>query len=150
MIRRLVAILSGLLLLGLVVTPSASAGEPSISFWFHGTARVSADGSTLSLTFDYRCPRKYGGQRGYGILSSTQITERLGGGLSAFGTDTDGQGVDLVCDGHWRHGHHTVTTLDLAYRPGTAFLAGALLFCDAAELNCVDLTKKRTVVILGP
>ncbi len=67
----------------------------------------------------------------------------------AVGTNTDGQGVDLVCDGQWRHGRHTVTASDLSYPPGIAFLAGSLLFGDAAELHCADLSKKRTLVIMA-
>ncbi len=148
---RPLAVLAAVLTVALLVAaPTASAAAPTPppapTLWLHAVAGRSADG-TLTVTYAYRCQPRYGGSRGYAIVSLT-VTQRLGGGTHALGYSPGGDPAYLVCDARPHQGSQQVVPQSGAFEPGSAFLRADVLACPASEINCAMPTQRRVVTVV--
>jgi hypothetical protein len=145
---RSFALLSSLLAVAVLATaPAASAATPPApTLWLHGVAGRAADG-TLTVTYAYRCQPRYGGSRGYAIVSLT-VRERLGGGTPVVGYSPGGDAAYLVCDARPHQGAQSVLPVSGAFQPGSAFLRADVLACPKDEINCAMPTQRRVVAIV--
>ena len=147
-ILRPLAVLTAAAALALLATvPGASAATPPApSLWLHAVAGRSPDG-TLTVSYAYRCQPRYGGSRGYAIVSLT-VTERLAGGGSAVGYSPGGDPAYLVCDARAHQGAQSVVPASGAFVPGSAFLRADVLACPVSEIDCAMPTQRRVVQIV--
>jgi hypothetical protein len=134
--------------LALALAPTAAMGAaaraPQLEVAVTGAATI-ARGGAADVTLAYTCPPRYGGSRGYAIVS-LEITQRLAGG-PVDGLDTGGDAAYLQCDGLSHTAHRVVLPYPAGSGPARAFGAGSVatvtanvLACDAAEVNCVEPT----------
>ena len=146
-LRPLAVLTAALALAVLAAAPSASAATPPApTLWLHAVAGRSADG-TLTVTYAYRCQPRYGGSRGYAIVSLT-VTERLGAGQSVVGYSPGGDPAYLVCDAQPHQGAQAVLPQSGAFVPGPAFLRADVLACPKSEVNCAMPTQRRVVQLV--
>ena len=144
---RLLALLSSLVaVVMLVAAPSASAATPPApTLWLHAVAGRAPDG-TITVTYGYRCQPRYGGSRGYAIVSLT-VRERLGGHVVT-GRSPGGDPAYLVCDGRPHQGAQQVVPVSGGFEPGSAFLRADVLACPADEISSAMPTQRRVVDIV--
>jgi hypothetical protein len=130
-----------------LLTPSASAATPPApTLWLHGVAGHLPDGS-LTVSYAYRCQPRYGGSRGYAIVTLT-VTEPTTSGHRVVGYSPGGDAAYLVCDGQPHQGGQSVVPVAGAFVLGSAFLRADVLACPASEVNCAMPTQRRTVQIV--
>jgi hypothetical protein len=146
-LRSLALLLFVLALVVLVTAPGASAATPPApTLWLHAVAGRAPDG-TLTVTYAYRCQPRYGGSRGYAIVSLT-VRERSRGGGAVVGYSPGGDPAYLVCDARPHQGAQSVLPVSGAFQPGSAFLRADVLACPKDEINCAMPTQRRVVAIV--
>jgi hypothetical protein len=106
-------------------------------------AFVLAHGSAVDVPVTYHCPPRFGGTRGYAIVS-IEVKQHLARGL-VDGFDVGGDPDNLVCDGAVHMTRIVVTPFPAGSGPVLAFQAdrsatvkASVLACDAAEEHCVQ------------